>query len=449
MSTATPKRTLEDVLSTPPPDPKRKRTREKGEDTITDQQLIETDYMYENKLRKVRPYWFHFTSFVKGRWIGRTLYEVFANEFRLYTPEYFKHAIGDGRISIDGKKVLPETKLKNNQWVTHLVHRHEPPVTDQPVQVVLENDEIIVINKPSSIPMHPTGGYRHNTVLYILAKENKLQDLYPINRLDRLTSGVVVIARNAPKAEEFSAKIRDRSVKKFYLARTIGVFPEEEVTVDQAIQVTSHIYGINEVNSDGKSAVTIFRRLSTTGKTSVVLCQPLTGRTHQIRVHLQHLGHPIINDPLYARPERLARMKAEKSNRLQSGPGNPGNGESSAAGSIQDEAEELEFPLLEKDTTEISRRESDPTNRPEWWEAKCSSCLTPWKDPTQEDLVMYLHARKYEGEGWVYEVPDPEWAAEDFDDTACLERLERLRNRDRENYPLYATRESSSPAEKN
>jgi len=136
-------------------------------------------------------------------------------------------------------------------------------------------------------------------VVFILAKEYNLKNLRTIHRLDRLTSGLLMFGRNPRKAREMEHQIRNRQVMKEYVCRVSGEFPEGKTECSQPVEVVSYKIGVCKVSPQGKECRTEFERLSFNGKTSVVLCRPFTGRMHQIRVHLQYLGFPVMNDPLY------------------------------------------------------------------------------------------------------------------------------------------------------
>ncbi|XP_055921835.1 pseudouridylate synthase RPUSD2-like isoform X2 [Eupeodes corollae] len=266
---------------------------------FTDERYHETSYFIENGLRKVYPYYFTFTTFTKGRWVGEKILDVFAREFRAHPAEEYERCINAGTLTVNYDKVPIDYRLKHNDLLANIVHRHEVPVTSQPITIVHMDEDIVVVNKPASIPVHPCGRYRHNTVVFILAKEYNLKNLRTIHRLDRLTSGLLLFGRSPKKARQMEHQIRNRQVQKEYICRVEGEFPEGVIECKEPIEVVSYKIGVCKVSPKGKDCTTTFQKIAHNGKTSVVLCKPLTGRMHQIRVHLQYLGYPVVNDPLY------------------------------------------------------------------------------------------------------------------------------------------------------
>ncbi|KAJ8041675.1 RNA pseudouridylate synthase domain-containing protein 2 [Holothuria leucospilota] len=259
----------------------------------------ETDYYFDGGFRRVKPYVYAFECHAKGRWFGRKILDIFKKEFRLETAEFYAKAIETGLIKVNGKMISPDYIVKNNDFLHSRVHRHEPPVTSDPIDIITSTDEFVVINKPSSIPVHPCGKYRHNTVVFLLAKEHNLIKLHTIHRLDRLTSGLLIFARTKAASQKIDAYVRERKVKKTYICKVVGEFPSHTVECNEPIFIVSYKIGVCRVQAGGKECKTTFQRVSYDGETSIVKCFPETGRMHQIRVHLQYLGHPIQNDPLY------------------------------------------------------------------------------------------------------------------------------------------------------
>ncbi|CAO1599157.1 DRAP deaminase [Xanthoria calcicola] len=296
---------------------------------------------------------------------------------------------------------------------------------------------MIVINKPAGVPVHPAGRYNYNSIVEIMrAERGHGWNPLPCNRLDRLTSGIMFVGKHAKAAEKLTNQIMARTVKKEYVARVIGNFPDGDLICDQPVMQISPKLGLNRARASGKDAKTIFRRLAyyppLTAKNgaqpnglderserererdskmewkakegySIVRCLPLTGRTHQLRVHLQFLGHPISNDPIYcnqrvfgpslAAGDALSDDDEDIISRLSK----MGKSEAAEAMAYHNEMmEEYNKRKAEKMTGEL-----------------CAVCDTPlYSDPGPQELGIYLHARRYacQDGSWDYQTPLPVWA---------------------------------------
>ncbi|GFO27079.1 pseudouridine synthase [Plakobranchus ocellatus] len=264
--------------------------------------LGQSSYFFENGLRKVYPYSFTFATHAKGRWVGRTIKDVLEKEFGFDHPDDLLKAFDAGHILVNNNRVGPHCKIRDCDFISHRLHRHENPVSWAPLQVIKDTEDLIVINKPSSIPCHPCGRYRFNSIVFILGKEMGYTNLRNIYRLDRLTSGVLILAKTVEMTKTLEDQVVNRQVQKEYVCRVVGKFPEKPIKVDQPLRPLSNKLRLQVVCPTGKASQTEFELLSYNGKSSVVKCRPFTGRTHQIRVHLQYLGHPIINDSFYNNP---------------------------------------------------------------------------------------------------------------------------------------------------
>ncbi|XP_016907833.1 pseudouridylate synthase RPUSD2 isoform X1 [Apis cerana] len=429
---------------------------------FTDERYNETSYYVENGLRKVYPYYFTFTTFTKGRWVGEKILEVFAREFRAHPAEEYERCIRAGTLTVNYQKVDVDYRLRHNDLLANVVHRHEVPVTSEPITVIHMDEDVVVVNKPASIPVHPCGRYRHNTVVFILAKEYNLKNLRTIHRLDRLTSGILLFGRTPKKARQMEHQIRNRQVHKQYVCRVEGEFPEEEVVCSEPIEVVSYKIGVCKISEKGKDCVTRFKRLSYNGKSSVVLCKPQTGRMHQIRVHLQYLGYPVVNDPLYNHvvfgPEKgkggnigktdqelvrdlisihnaenwlgmdgdsemsLFKPKLDMEDRVSLNNDKDGSSPSSTPGLAEEEQQQQQQQQQQEQSLKVTvgtQTGSEPpdssfTNDKMTVDPHCYECKVKYRDPKPSDLVMYLHAWRYCGPGWEYETPLPAWAASDW-----------------------------------
>ncbi|KAG2347351.1 pseudouridine synthase [Suillus weaverae] len=255
-------------------------------------------------LKKLTPYWYPYTTMAKERWLGREILEIVSTEFRDRSMEYYRYALESGVTTINGKVAKPDTVVRNGDRIENVVHRHEPPVTSTPVKIVLHDNErdFLVVDKPGSIPVHASGRYYRHSLVEILRNEFGFPKIYTINRLDRLTSGLMIVPLNSDLARSLSGEFVNGLIRKEYIARCKGEFPAEEMICEEPLMTVDRQMGLNIVHPEGKAAKTVFNRLhyDSATNTSVLHCRPMTGRSHQIRVHLQYLGHPIANDPVYS-----------------------------------------------------------------------------------------------------------------------------------------------------
>ncbi|XP_042244284.1 RNA pseudouridylate synthase domain-containing protein 2 [Thunnus maccoyii] len=465
--------------------------------SFSQEHFDETSYYFEGGLRKVHPYYFDFKTYCKGRWIGKTLLEVFKSEFRAESIEYYQKAAKEGRIRLNETPVEDlSVVLRNNDHMRNTVHRHEPPVVGRPLEVLVDDGEVLVVDKPASIPVHPCGRFRHNTVIFILGKERGISELHTVHRLDRLTSGVLLFARTLETSKKLDQLVRDRQLEKEYVCRVEGEFPETELVCEEPILVVSFKIGLCRVDPKGKECRTVFQRLSFDGKSSVVRCLPLTGRTHQIRVHLQYLGFPIINDPIYGSSawgphrgkgglvgksdEELLRALVEehqsqeslhlldipdgsiesvqeaaknktpeKTDRIEDSCEPDKSGEnhetqtdvcggdkkpdaqvatdcSSGSETVNEVSHSTSCTDLNSNNTSLKESQSPlPNNQREETDSTqktprvardklCSECKLVRPDPTEKELIMYLHALRYKGPDFEYSTRLPDWAKEDW-----------------------------------
>ncbi|KAJ3019874.1 UNVERIFIED_CONTAM: hypothetical protein HDU68_010470 [Siphonaria sp. JEL0065] len=401
------KRESEDSLAT------ESRKQKVSKKTVAEEPEPEFMFDVSNGLRRVVPYWHTYKINAKGRWFKRSLIEVFSEEFKDQTREYYFRAIQTGKVSVNNEKKLPDYLIRSGDVIRHSMHRHEPPVTSDPIKIVFQDNETLVVDKPGSIPVHPTGRYQHNTVTGILkSKEYGFTNVFSVNRLDRLTSGILLLALTKERAAQLSTQLADRSVSKTYLCRVRGKFPENTVICTEPILVTSNKLGVNIVSQElGLPCEThfIFQSYNPDSSTSIIQAHPKTGRMHQIRVHLQFLGYPITNDPIYANPEFWGealgkggegvdmqvvseKIKAAKVQGISE------DGEDEVGGIAVNEGRQGVIP------SSIEGESLDAQEFP------CPRCAIRLPDPTMDQRRIYLHAWKYSGDGWAYETDIPGWA---------------------------------------
>ena len=178
-------------------------------------------------------------------------------------------------------------------------------------QVIFEDKRLLVINKPSGIAVHGGSGISHGVIELLRSARPELRDLSLVHRLDRETSGCLVLAKKRSALRELHERFREGDVEKNYLSLVVGDWQLGEQTIDAPLLVEHRKNGERHVvvSGAGKSAQTVMRLSRTFGTYSLLQCQPRTGRTHQIRVHAKHAGHPVAGDERYGDPADNAAAK--------------------------------------------------------------------------------------------------------------------------------------------
>ena len=375
-------------------------------------------------IRRVAPYEHMFATDTKARWIGTPLLDVYLKEFLGHSKAYYQDAIAKGTIQVNGQRSHSLYPLQNGDRLSHLFTVHEPPVVmpHRTIPILYETDDLVVVDKPSSMVVHPSGSSRHNSLLKVLelqlqqsTNDNRnrgSQDittsggestmnlrLYAIHRLDRVTSGICLFAKSSAAAKQWSINstrpCQQGAVQKWYLARVRGIFPTGNrripgLSIKDGTRIVNGVCVNTDVNclpttqrrsreddafgywtthasvpgcssslsrsvlqqiaefqrpldywlahdvetsqkpwlnvacpilirNKGKCEAGAFRDISDDeyyksvkpahtafgvvtafpDGTTLVVCQPSTGRSHQIRQHLAILGHAIANDTNY------------------------------------------------------------------------------------------------------------------------------------------------------
>lgn len=275
-------------------------------------------YIIENNLRHVPPYYHEFTVRAKRRWLGKTIVQVFQTDFgddehaivRDITNNNIHVISNCGRKDrleiVSGWDSLKDHHIVDSDAIYRRKHVHELPVPSACIETVYQSHDLLVVNKPAGIPTHPTGGkYHYNCVTEILKHEHGLENVWPCHRLDRATSGILILATTKSAASNFSQILQNcrRQTCKEYLARVVGKFPHQK-----PVLVNCPVISVNARDGyiPGGKAIphdsgTIFKRVHycPVRHESIVSCIPITGRSHQIRIHLRNLQFPIVTDPIY------------------------------------------------------------------------------------------------------------------------------------------------------
>lgn len=249
---------------------------------------------------------------------GLTLLEFLAARFRYHGSDAWGERIADGRVRVNGQRVGPGEPLARGDRVAYDRPAAEPDVPTD-VRVVHDAGGVVVVDKPAGLPVHGDGTFITRTVVGVLARELGTR-LRPVQRLDRETSGLCVLARTRAAARALQEALADPSAHKEYDALGLGVAPFDQRVVDlpigRAVDSTVSIRRGVVAPDDpaGQVAWTGVRVHARGADRTWFRCTLGTGRTHQIRVHLEALGHPLLGDKLYGRSDEdfLAFVRAMK-----------------------------------------------------------------------------------------------------------------------------------------
>ena len=178
-------------------------------------------------LRCVAPYAHSYSAHAKSRWLGRGLADFYCSEYGALDRGYVEAAVAAGAITVNGSRVGAGHIIRNNDLLRRWLHQHEPRVPGEAVRIVARTPSLLVACKPAGMPVHASGPYRYNTLLSLLVAEHglSLTELSPVHRLDRLTSGLVILARSRTAAREMSAAMASGRLRKRYVTELEGDFP--------------------------------------------------------------------------------------------------------------------------------------------------------------------------------------------------------------------------------
>jgi len=231
-------------------------------------------------------------------------------------------------ITIGKKQVTVQKQLRAGDLLTvrisnkesQVANEHIPPV-EMPLAVVYEDEDVLVLNKPPRLATHPSLGNHGNTlangVAYYMQEKGKEFVFRPVHRLDKDTSGAILLGKNAHSAGVLGEDLKAKRVSRSYLAILEGTLPQPKGTVDAPIARKEGSVLARTVDPAGDHAVTHYEVLATGGGYSLVRLVLETGRTHQIRVHMAHLGAPVAGDFLYGREDPALGRQALHSETLR------------------------------------------------------------------------------------------------------------------------------------
>lgn len=228
-----------------------------------------------------------------------------------YSRAHITKCIDDGKILVNGLEVKPSLITKENDEITILdiePKSLELEAKNLNLDIVYEDSDVAIVNKPKGMVVHPGAGNYDNTLVHGLLYE--LDDLAEINgvirpgivhRIDKDTTGLLMIAKNDKASLSLTEQLKNHTVKRYYHALVYGEINENRGRINAPIARSKDDRKKMAVDKFGKEAITNFRVLKRFKGFTYIECKLETGRTHQIRVHMEYIGHPLVGDQIYGR----------------------------------------------------------------------------------------------------------------------------------------------------
>jgi len=235
--------------------------------------------------------------------------DAYLAEITDYSRSKIQKLIKDDLVLVNNKKTSASASLKEGDTIKYtLVEEEIINILPEKMEldIVFEDEFLAVINKKSGVVVHPAvGNYQHtlvNGLMYHFNQISKEKSIRPgiVHRLDKDTSGLMVVAKTEEVLEKLSNMIKNKEIKRHYLALVEGLIAPQSATIDAPIgrdQNNREKMAVTDINS--KEAITHIKVLQKYSKYTLIECILDTGRTHQIRVHLSYINHPVVNDPIY------------------------------------------------------------------------------------------------------------------------------------------------------
>ncbi|MGX7262503.1 RluA family pseudouridine synthase [Enterococcus crotali] len=251
----------------------------------------------------------------KGR-IDKVLTELLKDHSRSQIQQWLK----DQNITVNGEITRSNYKVKENDEISINVPEPEELdvlAEDIPIEIVYEDDDVLVINKPQGMVVHPSAGHQHGTLVNALLYH--IKDLSSINgiirpgivhRIDKDTSGLLMVAKNDKAHVALAEQLKDKTSLRKYVALVHGEISHDKGEINAPIGRSKNDRKMQAVIEGGKPAVTHFEVLERFEGYTLVQLQLETGRTHQIRVHMKYIGFPVAGDPLYG-PRKTLKGKGQ------------------------------------------------------------------------------------------------------------------------------------------
>lgn len=246
---------------------------------------------------------------------GMTVEEVLKQTYGI-SGRLYRKLLRNQQIYLNGKEIKFDVPVKEGDKVAILMEdevENSIPV-NIPIDIIYEDFDLLILNKQPNIVVHPTKSHQSDTiangVAYYFNKNNINKKVRFVNRLDMGTSGVLVIAKNAFTHQQMSKQMQEGIIEKKYLAVVEGVMEKDEEIINLPIGKEDDEPMTRTVMENGQDAITKYKVIERLNNATLLEVEIQTGRTHQIRVHMKHIGHPIIGDELYNKSSSFINRQA-------------------------------------------------------------------------------------------------------------------------------------------
>ncbi|KEI13134.1 pseudouridine synthase [Clostridium novyi B str. ATCC 27606] len=244
-----------------------------------------------------------------------------SNSLEGKSRSYIQKLIQEGHVKVNGKDKKSNYKLKlHDSVIVNNIENESQKINPENIDldILYEDKDIIVINKPQGMVVHPAtsnySGTLVNGLLYHCDTLSTLnEDTRPgiVHRIDKDTSGVLVVAKNNKAHEVLAEQLKEHSMKREYIALVEGILKEDNGFIDKPLGRNPKDRIKMAVVQEGKNAITHYEVLKRFKKNTLVKCILETGRTHQIRVHMSYIGHPLVGDPMYGFKKQRFKLKGQ------------------------------------------------------------------------------------------------------------------------------------------
>lgn len=246
----------------------------------------------------------------QDKYVGKRIDKVLTQELQDFSRTQIQNMISKGCVEVNGKVMKASYKIElDDEVIVHIPEIESTDILpeDIPLDVVYEDQDVIVVNKPTGMIVHPSAGIYSGTLVNALLYH--CHDLSGINgvtrpgivhRIDKETSGLLMVAKNDRAHQSLSEQLQEHTVVRRYYALVHGLIPHEFGRIEAPIgRDVNDRQKMTCTDKNAKEAITNFKVLERFKDMTLVECRLETGRTHQIRVHMQYIGHPVYGDPQY------------------------------------------------------------------------------------------------------------------------------------------------------